>query len=78
MKQFSIRKATKPTGGKIRKDESMGVEADEVEDESRAQQRILEEQMSHLSQEEQEGLQPKEVKVVNPLIYDATHKEYLE
>jgi hypothetical protein len=33
---------------------------------------------AHLTAEEQEALQPKEIKVVNPWIHDATHKEYLE
>ncbi len=33
---------------------------------------------SLLTAEEQEALQPKEIKVVNPWIHDATHKEYLE
>ena len=33
---------------------------------------------SLLSAEEQEALQPKEIKVVNPWIHEATHKEYLE
>ena len=37
-----------------------------------------EEQPSLLSAEEQESLQPKEIKVVNPWIHEATHKEYLE
>ena len=36
------------------------------------------EQASLLTAEELEALQPKEIKVVNPLIHDATHKEYLE
>lgn len=36
------------------------------------------EQSSLLSAEEQEALQPKEIKVVNPWIHEATHKEYLE
>ena len=36
------------------------------------------EQASLLTAEEQEALQPKEIKVVNPWIHDATHKEYLE
>lgn len=36
------------------------------------------EHSSLLTAEELEALQPKEVKVVNPLIHDATHKEYLE
>lgn len=36
------------------------------------------EQPSLLTAEEQEALQPKEIKVVNPWIHDATHKEYLE
>ena len=31
-----------------------------------------------LSAEEKEALQPKEIKVVNPWIHEATHKEYLE
>ena len=35
-------------------------------------------QASLLTAEEQEALQPKEIKVVNPWIHDATHKEYLE
>lgn len=33
---------------------------------------------SLLTAEEQEALQPKEIKVVNPWIHEATHKEYLE
>lgn len=33
---------------------------------------------SMLTAEEQEALQPKEIKVVNPWIHQATHKEYLE
>jgi len=33
---------------------------------------------SLLTAEEHEALQPKEIKVVNPWIHDATHKEYLE
>ena len=36
------------------------------------------EQPSLLTAEEQEALQPKEIKVVNPWIHEATHKEYLE
>ena len=36
------------------------------------------EHSSLLTAEELEALQPKEIKVVNPLIHDATHKEYLE
>jgi hypothetical protein len=36
------------------------------------------EQPSLLTREEQEALQPKEIKVVNPWIHEATHKEYLE
>jgi hypothetical protein len=35
-------------------------------------------QPSLLSQEEQEALKPKEVKVENPWIYEQTHQEYLE
>jgi hypothetical protein len=31
-----------------------------------------------LTAEEREALQPKEIKVVNPWIHEATHKEYLE
>jgi hypothetical protein len=37
-----------------------------------------EEQPSLLSIEEQQALQPKEIKVVNPWIHEQTHKEYLE
>ena len=36
------------------------------------------EQPSHLTAEEEEMLKPKELKVVNPWIHEATHKEYLE
>ena len=36
------------------------------------------EQPSMLSQEENDALQPKEIKIVNPWIHEATHKEYLE
>lgn len=35
-------------------------------------------QPSLLSNEENEALIAKDVQVVNPLIYQATHKEYLE
>lgn len=35
-------------------------------------------QPSLLSQEEQEQLKPKDVKVENPWIYEQTHQEYLE
>ncbi len=35
-------------------------------------------QSSLLTAEEREALQPKEIKVVNPWIHEATHKEYLE
>lgn len=37
-----------------------------------------EEQPSLLSIEEQQALQPREIKVVNPWIHEQTHKEYLE
>lgn len=40
--------------------------------------RIVGDQNSLLTAEEQEALKPKEIKVVNPWIHDATHKEYLE
>lgn len=40
--------------------------------------RIGDDQPSLLTAEEQEALQPKEIKVVNPWIHEATHKEYLE
>ncbi len=33
---------------------------------------------SLLTAEEQEALKPQEIKVVNPWIHEATHKEYLE
>ncbi len=33
---------------------------------------------SLLTEEEQEALKPKEVKVENPWIYEQTHQEYLE
>lgn len=35
-------------------------------------------QPSLLTQEEQEALKPKDVKVENPWIYEQTHQEYLE
>lgn len=40
--------------------------------------RLGDEEPSLLTAEEQEALQPKEIKVVNPWIHEATHKEYLE
>jgi hypothetical protein len=37
-----------------------------------------EHQPSNLTPEEEEMLKPREMKVVNPWIHEATHKEYLE
>ena len=37
-----------------------------------------EEQPSNLTAEEEEMLRPRELKVVNPLIHEATHQEFLE
>ena len=45
---------------------------------ARYDSRVGGEQSSLLTAEEQEALQPKEIKVVNPWIHEATHKEYLE
>lgn len=83
MKQFSIHKVNKPALGSRR-----GQHGDEAADvsKSNAFEGLAEgdnghhehEQPSMLSVEEKEGLQPKEVKVVNPWIHEATHKEYLE
>ena len=60
------------------------IEADEVADVSRVEGGYgtnggyNRNDASLLSNDEQEALQPKEVKVVNPWIHEATHKEYLE
>jgi hypothetical protein len=40
--------------------------------------RGYEEQPSLLTDEQNEALQQKSIKVVNPWIHEATHKEYLE
>jgi len=88
MKQFSIHKLSKPGVGAKSKYASAIGDADEVADVTRGGElgegtvggnnRNGEEQPSLLSVEEQEALQPREVKVVNPWIHEATHKEYLE
>jgi len=90
MKQFSIHKVNKPAlQSKLR---GAGAEADEVADVTKLDaeggnvstvgmnfhSRSGEEQPSLLSIEEQQALQPKEIKVVNPWIHEQTHKEYLE
>jgi hypothetical protein len=84
MKQFSIHKVNKPALGQ------RGVVGDEAADVSKSNYagegtadgnnggNEGDEQPSRVSAEENEGLQPKEVKVVNPWIHEATHKEYLE
>lgn len=86
MKQFSIHKVNKPmmrhkSGGadeEVAAEKMMGSGAD-FETEGAAGMSVTGfEQPSLLTAEEQEALQPKEIKVVNPWIHEATHKEYLE
>ena len=79
MKQFSIHKVNKPVmQGKSR---AGGMDADEAADISKlgpdGDGYGYNEQPSLLSVEEQEALQPKEIKVVNPWIHKATHVESL-
>lgn len=69
MKQFSIHKVNKPMMRPRNDEDPQGLTAD---DGPEVQEQTL------LSAEEREALQPKEVKVVNPWIHEATHKEYLE
>lgn len=88
MKQFSIHKVNKPvlvgkyrtgTGGADEVVDDSKVGADGLVDTNGAGHGYTgEEQPSLLSVEEQQALQPKEIKVVNPWIHEATHKEYLE
>jgi len=91
MRQFSIHKVNKPmmrhkSGADGEEDASAkngAGEYDSVGDAAghangRHTSHIHGEQASLLTAEELEALQPKEIKVVNPLIHDATHKEYLE
>lgn len=77
MKQFSIHKVSKPA---MRQGEGEDVNNGDyiTAGVGKHESRIGEEQPSLLSAEEQEALQPKEIKVVNPWIHEATHKEYLE
>jgi hypothetical protein len=76
MKQFSIHKVNKPmmrAKAGASDDEEATVEGDNGQPEAAAFQ-----EHSLLTAEEREALQPKEIKVVNPWIHEATHKEYLE
>jgi len=80
MKSFSIRKATNPNQLK-----GAQAQADQVDDSMKygymtgdakmglAQNSAQPQQPSLLSQEEQEALKPKDVKVENPWIYEQTH-----
>lgn len=76
MKNFSIRKATNPNQLK-----GVQASADFSEQDLKAsanQSAMAKNEASLLTQEEQEALKPKEVKVDNPWIYEQTHQEYLE
>jgi|LauGreDrversion4_2_1035121.scaffolds.fasta_scaffold02876_1 hypothetical protein len=70
MRQFSIHKVNKPVMRRAEEEEVSSGKTGEAE--------AHYEQPSVLTPEEQEALQPKEIKVVNPWIHEATHKEYLE
>jgi hypothetical protein len=92
IKNFSIRKANHPNRMQASADqgeESMmnnGLAGDHIS--PRANGKMNGHQnglsMKHnnenslLTKEEQEALKPKDVKVVNPWIYEQTHQEYLE
>lgn len=84
MKQFSIHKVNKPVmQGKSKvggygADEEADISKLGADGEGTGYGYNGQEQPSLLSVEEQEALQPKEIKVVNPWIHEATHKEYLE
>lgn len=92
MKQFSIHKVNKPAmkrgadedvgDGSFKQTGNGDFNAGEITGAmsgvGKHESRIGDEQPSLLSAEEQEALQPKEIKVVNPWIHEATHKEYLE
>jgi hypothetical protein len=80
MKQFSIHKVNKP--GQAGTRGAVGDEAAEVSKnyagEGGDDGHYGNEQPSMLSADDNEELQPKQMKVVNPWIHEATHKEYLE
>lgn len=76
MKQFSIHKVNKPM---MRRGEEDEVVSSGKPGEGEATGALYGNEMpSTLTAEEQEALQPKDIKVVNPWIHEATHKEYLE
>ena len=56
--------------------------ADQSEDIMKSNRKKDKQSASHnqslLTQEEQEALKPKDVKVENPWIYEQTHQEYLD
>lgn len=89
MRQFSIHKVNKPmmrnkSGADGEEEDGSAKDGagdyDSVVGHANGRQtaHIHGERSSLLTGEELEALQPKEIKVVNPLIHDATHKEYLE
>jgi len=91
MKQFSIHKVNKPMmrprgaadGADEEMDEGAGVASKymtgaEGEGNGDYATNPAAGHSSLLTAEEHEALQPKEIKVVNPWIHEATHKEYLE
>jgi hypothetical protein len=91
MKQFSIHKVNKPMmrprgatdGADEEMDEGAGVASKymtgaEGEGSGDYATNPAAGHSSLLTAEEHEALQPKEIKVVNPWIHEATHKEYLE
>lgn len=79
MKNFSIRKATNPNQAR-----NAGASADVAGEFGQPgqpeviQPKSAQMEGSLLTQEEQEALKPKDVKVENPWIYEQTHQEYLE
>ena len=86
MKQFSIHKVNKPVLAGKTNQGNMELETDEVADVSKygadggngATGGYNRNDASLLSTDQQDALQHKEMKVVNPWIHEATHKEYLE
>ena len=89
MKQFSIHKVNKPVMRRVAAADDKGGDAtkqDEFDQGDGAagsmsvggRREAMFGDQSLLTVEEQVSLQPKEIKVVNPWIHEATHKEYLE
>lgn len=79
MKPFTIKKATNQAPSKINQSMmSQGPMDSQMQSYATGSPQKPFNGQSLLSQEEQEALKPKEVKVDNPWIYQQTHQEYLD